>query len=71
MKKAEYEVIGMHCVSCSTAITKLLSKTKGVKDVDVFLSDSKIEITYDEEHVNDQLIVSQVARLGYRAVQKK
>lgn len=71
MKKAEYDVMGMHCVSCSTAISRILSKTKGVKDVDVFLSDSKIEITYDEEQVNDQLIVSQVARLGYRAVEKK
>ena len=71
MKKTQYDVIGMHCVSCSTAISKILSKTKGVMEVEVHLSDSNIEIVYDENQVNDQLIVSQVARLGYRAVEKK
>lgn len=71
MKKTEYDVLGMHCVSCSTAISKILSKTKGVKDVDVILSESKIHITYDETEVNDQKIVEQVGRLGYKAVEHK
>lgn len=71
MKKAEYDVLGMHCVSCSTAISKLLSKTKGVSDVEVILSESKILIEYDEKMVNDQKIVEQVGRLGYRAVEHK
>jgi Cu+-exporting ATPase len=71
MKKAEYDVIGMHCVSCSMGISKILKKTKGVIDVDVELSQSKVHITYDEQLVNDQLIVEQVSRLGYRAVEKK
>jgi len=71
MKKAEYDVIGMHCVSCSMGISKILKKTKGVIDVDVELSQSKVHITYDEQLVSDQLIVEQVSRLGYRAVEKK
>lgn len=71
MKKAEYDVLGMHCVSCSTAISKLLSKTKGISDVEVILSESKILIEYDEKMVNDQKIVEQVGRLGYRAVEHK
>ncbi len=71
MKKAEYDVLGMHCVSCSTAISKLLSKTKGVSDVEVILSESKILIEYDEKMVNDQKIVEHVSRLGYRAVEHK
>ena len=71
MKKAEYDVLGMHCVSCSTAISKLLSKTKGVFDVEVNLSESKILIEYDEKMVNDQKIVEQVGRLGYKAVEHK
>ena len=71
MKKAEYDVLGMHCVSCSTAISKLLSKTKGVSDVEVNLSESKILIEYDEKMVNDQKIVEQVGRLGYKAVEHK
>lgn len=71
MKKAEYDVIGMHCVSCSTAISKLLSKTKGVSDVEVYLSDSKIHIEYDENLVDDKKIVEQISRLGYKAVEHK
>jgi len=61
----------MHCVSCSTAISKLLSKTKGVSDVEVHLSESKINIEYDETLVDDKKIVEQVSRLGYKAVEHK
>lgn len=71
MKKAAYDVQGMHCVSCSTAISKLLSKTKGVSDVEVVLSESKIHIAYDENLVDDKKIVEQVGRLGYKAVAHK
>jgi Cu+-exporting ATPase len=71
MKKAEYDVLGMHCVSCSTAISKILSKTKGVSDVEVVLSESKIHIAYDENLVDDKKIVDQVSRLGYKAVENK
>jgi P-type Cu+ transporter len=71
MKKAEYDVIGMHCVSCSMGISKILKKTKGVIDVDVELSKSLVNITYDETVVNDKIIVEQVSRLGYKAVEKK
>lgn len=71
MKKAEYDVLGMHCVSCSTAISKLLSKTKGVTDVEVTLAESKIKIEYDEHLVDDKKIVEQVGRLGYKAVERK
>ncbi len=71
MKKAEYDVLGMHCVSCSTAISKILSKTKGITDVEVVLSESKIHVAYDEKLVDDKKIVEQVGRLGYRAVEHK
>ncbi len=71
MKTVEYDVQGMHCVSCSMGIQKLLKKTKGVTDVEVQLSLSKVHVTYDESSVNDKLIVDTVARLGYKAVQAK
>jgi Cu+-exporting ATPase len=71
MKKAEYDVIGMHCVSCSMGINNILKKTKGVSEVNVELGSSKVFITYDENAVNDKLIVDQVARLGYKAVKSK
>jgi copper chaperone CopZ len=71
MKTVEYDVKGMHCVSCSMGIQKLLKKTKGVTDVEVQLSQSKVHVTFDESSVDDKLIVDTVARLGYKAVQVK
>jgi copper chaperone CopZ len=71
MKTVEYDVLGMHCVSCSMGIQKLLKKTKGVTEVEVHLTDSKVHVTFDESSVNDQIIINQVARLGYKAVQAK
>lgn len=71
MKKAEYDVKGMHCVSCSMGISKLLRKTKGVLDVEVHLSEERIHITFDELLVSDKLIVDTVARLGYKASEAK
>lgn len=71
MKKQEYDVIGMHCVSCSTAISKLVKRNKGVFDVDIKLADQKLIVSYDEQTVKDQDIIDAVARLGYRAVVQK
>ena len=68
MKKEEFSVIGMHCIGCSMGISKLLKKNKGIEDVQVHLSDSKLTITYDETTVNHKEIIDTVARLGYKAV---
>ena len=68
MEKKTYDVIGMHCVSCSMAISKLLKKNKDVDDVEVSLGQSKITVTFDPEKVNDLVIAETVARLGYKAV---
>ncbi len=68
MKKEEFIVVGMHCVGCSMGISKLLKKHKGIADVEVHLSDSRLSITYDEQAVNHEQIITTVARLGYKAV---
>ncbi|MDX9692395.1 MAG: heavy-metal-associated domain-containing protein [Acholeplasmataceae bacterium] len=71
MKTQEYDVIGMHCVSCSVAISKLVKRNKGVSDVEIKLADSKLIVSFDESSVTDKDIVDSVARLGYRAVVTK
>ncbi len=68
MKKVEFHVLGMRCVGCSMGIQKLLKRSKGVSDVEVMLSDSRIFVTYDESIINNQKITETVARLGYQAV---
>lgn len=68
MMKKEYDVIGMHCVSCSTAISKLLKKNKDIQDVEIHLSDSKLILDLDESKVSDKDVYDTVMRLGYRVV---
>jgi copper chaperone CopZ len=67
MKTQTYDVVGMHCVSCSVAISKLVKRNKGVSDVEIKLADSKLIVSYDESLVTDQMVVESVARLGYKA----
>jgi copper chaperone CopZ len=68
MTKKEYKVVGMHCIGCSMGISKLLKKQKGVSEVDMELQNSKFYITYDENQINNELIIETVGRLGYKAV---
>jgi len=68
MEKKEYEVIGMHCISCQLGISKLLKKNKDISDVEIKFGESKLVITYDETKVNDKIVADTVARLGYKAV---
>lgn len=67
MTTAEYNVKGMHCVGCSTAIKKLLEKNKHIQEVRVELYESKIFVTYDESNVDHETIVTTVGRFGYQA----
>ena len=67
MKKENVDVSGMHCVSCSIGISKLLRKQKGINDVEVTLSESKLSVTYDETKVDHQTIIDTIGRLGYKA----
>ena len=68
MKKVEFNVLGMRCVGCSMGIQKIVKKSKGVQEVDVVLSESKIFVTYDETKIDNQTIIDKVSRLGYKAV---
>ncbi len=67
MTTSEYNVRGMHCVGCSSAIKKLLEKNKHIQEVRVELYESKIFVTYDESNVDHDTIVTTVGRFGYQA----
>ncbi len=62
-----YNIVGMHCISCSTGIAKIVKRLKGVSNVQVELSQSKIHVDLDETLVTDQAVVDAVSRLGYKA----
>lgn len=65
--KKTFPVKGMHCASCVRVIEKSLSRVPGVSAASVNLALQQASVTYDEEKVTDQNLVSAVANVGYRA----
>ncbi len=67
MKTIEYNVKGMHCISCSTGIAKLVKRLDNVDKVEVELGKSKIHVTFNTDAIDHQEIINAVDRLGYKA----
>tara|TARA_Y100000310_G_scaffold196122_1_gene196141 strand:- start:3807 stop:5993 length:2187 start_codon:yes stop_codon:yes gene_type:complete len=67
MKKSEIHITGMHCASCSTLLTKSLSKLDGVKQANVNYSTAKASIEYDPKKVSVKDFISAVEKRGYGA----
>ncbi len=71
MKTVEYNVTGMTCGGCASSVRRVVSRNKGVDDVIVENMENRVVVTYDENLVNDELIMSQINRLGFKAEVKQ
>lgn len=71
MKTVEYKVTGMTCGGCASSVRRVVSRNKGVDEVIVENMENKVVVTYDENLVNDDLIMSQITRLGFQAEVKQ
>ncbi len=58
---------GMHCSSCALLIEKSLSKTPGVKKVNVNFASEKALVTFDPQVVKTSDLIAAVEKAGYRA----
>ena len=67
MKKSVLVIQGMHCASCATLLTKVLSKTEGVKSANVNYSTAKATVDFDEKLVNERKFVEVIKSKGYAA----
>ncbi|GAB6109635.1 heavy metal translocating P-type ATPase [Fusibacter bizertensis] len=70
MKTEIYDVKGMTCASCSSAVERVTGKLKGVDTSSVNLSTEKLTITYDENLVNQNNIMESIKKAGYEATPK-
>ncbi len=67
-KKTEiYNIDGMSCAACSSAVERVTSKLPGVEKSQVNLTTSKMTITYDENILTPEDIISKVERAGFKA----
>ena len=67
IRKSTYDVTGMHCASCAAMIDNGLSKTKGVKEVNVNYSTGKATVSFDDSKLDDEKVISIIIGRGYGA----
>lgn len=67
MKEETYNIGGMHCAACSSAVERVTRKLEGVQRSDVNLPMNRMTIVYDENCVNPEAIVSKIEKAGFTA----
>ena len=64
MKKT-FTVTGMTCSACSSHVEKAVCALDGTKNVSVNLLTNTLKLEYDENKLNDDMIISAVVKSGY------
>ncbi len=67
MKEETYDIDGMHCAACSNAIERVTRKLPGVESSEVNLPLNRLTITYDEEKMGPNDIISKIEKAGFSA----
>lgn len=67
MREEVYDIGGMHCAACSSAVERATRKLSGVESSDVNLPLNRLTITYDEEKIGSEDIISKIERAGFSA----
>lgn len=63
-----YDITGMHCAACSSAVERVTRKLPGVVESQVNLTMARLTITYDESQTTREMICDKVAKAGFGAV---
>ena len=67
MKKEKFDIQGMTCSSCSAHVDKAVRKLDGICNVNVNLLSNNMIVEYDENIVNNDMIIGTVVEAGYGA----
>ncbi len=67
MKEETYDIGGMHCAACSSAVERVTRKLDGVERSDVNLPMNRMTIAYDENLVSPEKIISKIEKAGFSA----
>ncbi len=65
--KQKFDVTGMSCSACSSAVERSVSKLQGIKSVEVSLLTNSMTVDFDENITDEKSIVSAVVSAGYSA----
>ena len=67
MDKQQYQVTGMTCSACSAAVERAVKKLSGVESVAVNLLGQRMVVSYDDNILSPDMIISAVEHAGYGA----
>lgn len=67
MKQEVYDIGGMHCAACSTAVERVTRRLPGVDSAQVNLPMNRLTISYDEGQCGSEDIVKKVEKAGFTA----
>ncbi|WP_372635128.1 heavy metal translocating P-type ATPase [Fodinibius sp.] len=71
LKKKTFQIEGMHCASCVSAVEKSLRNREGVEKASVNLATESASVTYDGEQVTEEELVEAVEAAGYSIADKQ
>lgn len=67
MVTKQYNITGMTCAACSSAVERVTRKMEGVAESNVNLTTGLLTITFDESALTDADIIKKVDRAGFGA----
>ncbi|PAV06495.1 heavy-metal-associated domain-containing protein [Methanosphaera cuniculi] len=70
-KTETFIVEDMHCNACVNTITKTLTNNQYISSVECDLESKEVKVTYDDEHIDVEEIISLFDMIGFPAEVKK
>lgn len=67
MVTRQYQISGMSCAACSSAVERVTRKLESVTQSSVNLTTGLLTITFDEKVLTDETIIKKVERAGFGA----
>ncbi|WP_330848564.1 heavy metal translocating P-type ATPase [Aliarcobacter butzleri] len=67
MKSQKFDIKGMTCSACSSAVDRNVKKLEGINEVNVNLLNNSMIVKYDENVLNNETIIKKVQDAGYEA----
>ncbi|MFH1626035.1 MAG: cation-translocating P-type ATPase [Pseudomonadota bacterium] len=71
IEKRELRIKGLHCVDCVKKIERAMSSLRGIHNMKLSFSTSKMEVVYDSHKISLEAIQSKVKSLGYDMLEKE
>jgi copper chaperone len=68
MQQLNLKVEGMTCMGCVNSVKRLLTALDGVEQVDVDLSQGRVQVGYDPDRVRPEALQLAIEGGGYRVV---